>query len=158
MIWIYIALSIGPAVCFYKYINRDDDGFSSAITWAFFVAVAQVVLIILGGPIAISIAVLIAAFGAFLGYGAWYMPRLEEMAVIPNGESIVFNYIDRIGRGTKRQIVVSSSDNNYFEGYCSTRKARRTFRRSRVRGSIVVESTGEIIDPMAPAHPELHKK
>lgn len=158
MFWLYCSIVLIPAICFNLYMNRDGDDFVTGFMWGFWVAAVQVVLLVIDGPISLSLAGLVFAFGAFLGYGAWYMPRLEEMAVIPEGDYVIFNYVDRLGRGSKRRVLVSSSDNTYFEGICSTRNANRTFRRSRVQGGLTVESTGEIIDPNAPAHPNLHKK
>lgn len=158
MFWVYLAVVIVPSVCFYAYINRDNDGADAAFMWSFAVLVVQSLLVIIGGWVCISLAALLCAFGLFLGYGAWYMPRLERLIDMPVGQHIVFNYSDRIGRQSRRRVLITSSDNTYINGICETRNSARTFRRSRILGGIIIESTGEVIDPNAPAFPLLHKK
>lgn len=152
MFWLYAILVLLPAVGFYRFLNRDhaDD---TSVFLPLFVFVVQLFLVVAGGWIALSIAGLIFMFGAFLLYGAWYMPRLEKLVVFPNGQIIRFNYRDRLLRYSQRRVRVTDCDNTYINGFCFLRGAERTFKRSRIIDGVIVESTGEIVDPTAPAHP-----
>lgn len=157
MFWIYCILALLSAIGFYRFLNRQD-GKDTSLFLPLFVFVVQLGLIIAGGWVALSIAVLIFLFGAFLLYGAWYMQALEKMVEIPAGETIVFAYRDRAFRLTQRRVLVTDCDNTYINGFCYMRGAARTFKRSRIVGDVIVKSTGEIINPTAPAHPDLQKQ
>lgn len=62
-------------------------------------------------------------------------------------DTIRFSYMDREGDITERRVVVHVVDSEYFEGFCLTRKAKRTFRYDGVIGLITSEETGEMLDP-----------
>ena len=157
MFLIYCILALLPSIGLYRYLNRDA-GKDTSLVLPLIVFVVQLGLIIAGGWLALSIAVLVFLFGAFLLYGAWYMPALEKMVEIPSGETIVFAYRDRAFRLTQRRVRVTDCDNTRINGFCFMRGAARSFKRSRVVGDVIVQSTGEIINPTAPAHPDLHKQ
>lgn len=158
MFWLYLIVAVFPAVCFYLYINRDGDAWTEGMTASIFILFVQSILYLVGGTVFYSLAALIFAFAVFLGYGAWFMKRLEQRTALPIGKHILFDYRDWKFRFSKRRLKVESFDNKYITGFCETRQAERTFRRDRIQNGVIVEETGEIIDPMAPAFPEMHKK
>ncbi len=55
-----------------------------------------------------------------------------------------FDYEDRDGIPSTRTVGVTGLDDRYFEGWCHTAKAIRTFRLDRVEGEMVSNRTGEI--------------
>lgn len=154
----YLLVTVLPSICFHCYINRDGDGWTEGITAAIFVFFIQSILYLVGGTVCYSLAALIFAFGLFLGYGIWYMARVEAKVPLPIGQHIIFDYRDWKFRFSKRRVKVASFDNQYITGFCETRHAERTFRRDRIENGVIIEDTGEVIDPTAPAHPDLHKK
>lgn len=156
--WLFFAVTVPPSACFYRFINRHGDSWSEGTTAAIFVFFIQSFLYAVGGTVCYSLAALIFAFGCFLGYGVWYMARVEAKAPMPIGKTIIFDYRDWKFRFSKRRLQVRSFDNQYITGFCETRQAERTFRRDRIQNGVIVEETGEVIDPTAPAFPDLHKQ
>ncbi len=58
-----------------------------------------------------------------------------------------FDYLDRDGDSTRREVEVTAASDEYFEGWCRVRRAMRTFRIDRVDGDIISIATGEIANP-----------
>jgi hypothetical protein len=71
-------------------------------------------------------------------------PRSAEVIDV-----IRFEYEDRSGDMSAREVEVTAISDEYFEGWCRGRKAARTFRLDRVSGEVVSLETGEIDDPYA---------
>lgn len=154
----FVLVTLVPASCFHYYINRNGDAWTEGMTVAVFVFLIQSILYLIGGTVCYSITALIFAFGLFLGYGIWHMKRVDATMPMPIGQHIVFAYRDWKFRFSKRRVKVTSFDNQCITGFCEMRQAERTFRRDRIQNGVIVEATGEVIDPCAPAHPDLHKK
>lgn len=71
-------------------------------------------------------------------------PRSAEVIDV-----IRFEYEDRNGDLSMREVEVTAISDEYFEGWCRARKAARTFRLDRVTGDVVSMETGEIDNPYA---------
>lgn len=71
-------------------------------------------------------------------------PRRDDVIDV-----IRFDYEDRNGDLSTREVEVTAISDDYFEGWCRERKGRRTFRLDRVTGDIVSLETGEIDNPYA---------
>lgn len=71
-------------------------------------------------------------------------PRRDDVIDV-----IRFDYEDRNGDLSAREVEVSAISDDYFEGWCRERKETRTFRLDRVIGDIVSLETGEIDNPYA---------
>jgi hypothetical protein len=80
------------------------------------------------------------------------------------GMVVKFTYRDRNGDKTLRVVEVSdvyadsAAGPVYFDGYCRTRKAMRTFRVDRVIGNVVDVNSGDVVrmrtsEPSAPESP-----
>lgn len=159
--WIvYLSIAAIPAYCFHAFFKRIDDDFATSS--GFFVFSFQLVAMFLnwmsGSVFGEYVVGIVFVIGLLFGYGAWHTQRLEAMTPMPIGKHIVFAYRDWKFRFSKRRVKVTSFDNQYITGFCEMRQAERTFRRDRVQNGVIVEETGEVIDPCAPAFPDLHKK
>lgn len=62
---------------------------------------------------------------------------------------IRFDYEDRNGDPSTREIEVTAISDEYFEGWCRESQGKRTFRLDRVTGDVVSLETGEIDNPYA---------
>ena len=62
---------------------------------------------------------------------------------------IRFDYEDRNGDPSAREIEVTAISDEYFEGWCRESQGKRTFRLDRVTGDVVSLETGEIDNPYA---------
>jgi len=60
---------------------------------------------------------------------------------------IRFDYEDRDGDASTREVEVTGVDESYLEGWCRERRARRTFRLDRISGTVVSLETGEVQSP-----------
>ena len=120
--------------------------------------VLQSIFYLTGGYVCGALATIIFAIGCLFGYGTWFMNQVDKRIAIPIGKYVLFDYRDWKFRFSNRKVLVTSFDNQYFTGICYLRQAERTFRRDRVQRGLIVEETGEVIDPTAYARPDLHKK
>lgn len=59
-------------------------------------------------------------------------------------DTIRFTYRDSKGDYSDRRVVVNVLDEEYFQGFCLSRNAIRTFRLDRIVGDVTSETTGEI--------------
>lgn len=59
-------------------------------------------------------------------------------------DTIRFTYRDSKGDYSDRRVVVNVLDEEYFQGFCLSRNATRTFRLDRIVGDVTSETTGEI--------------
>lgn len=55
-----------------------------------------------------------------------------------------FDYEDRGGAETTREIEVTGINSEYLQGWCTTRRATRSFRLDRIIGEVVSMETGEV--------------
>jgi hypothetical protein len=60
---------------------------------------------------------------------------------------IEFDYVDARRNESHREVDVDAVDAEYFEGFCHTALATRTFVIGRVRGKILDKETGELLPP-----------
>ncbi|SUX30700.1 Uncharacterised protein [Chromobacterium vaccinii] len=59
-------------------------------------------------------------------------------------DTIRFTYRDSKGDYSDRRVVVNVLDEEYFQGFCLSRNATRSFRLDRIVGDVTSETTGEI--------------
>ncbi|MBN4667195.1 hypothetical protein HUS70_17015 [Pandoraea nosoerga] len=66
-------------------------------------------------------------------------------AMFPVNDAVSFHYIDSSGSASERSVEVKLASDEYFQGYCNTRNATRTFKFSGVKGKVIRRDTGEIL-------------
>jgi len=74
------------------------------------------------------------------------LPQQGKAPIKIAGQVVRFEYLDAKGDMTQRRTKVDTLGVWQFEGYCYTRRARRTFRYDSVIGPVTLESTGELVD------------
>jgi hypothetical protein len=60
---------------------------------------------------------------------------------------IEFDYLDATGAPSRRRVLVDAIDDGYFEGFCKSRRAMRTFVVGRIRSKVLDLQTGELLTP-----------
>lgn len=172
MFWIYATALLLPPIVIHMVIaqqsDASDDGLG-AIVAAIIVFVLQAVLLLIGGWIATTLAVLIFGYACLLVYAVWgtdwkrgpketaptirktRSQRVDPPPIVSgrNIDVIRFDYLNQKGEYSSRRIKVTMVGAWNFEGIDLDKRAERTFRYDRVVGDITSEKTGEVLEPEA---------
>lgn len=173
MFWVYAIALLLPPIFLHRFLSRQadesDDGVG-VIVATIVVFVLQAVLLIVGGWIATTIAVLVFGYACLLAYAMWGADGKDEhlTQVKPtvqgigfqradqtpepivtgrNLDLIRFDYLNQQGEFSSRRIKVTMVGAWNFKGIDLDKHAERTFRYERVIGDITSEKTGEVLEP-----------